>query len=419
MKTNYFNIFIMFVFCGYICLFAACGNSEEDKQTEVTAKFNINEASECFQCEYINVTNLSVGEPIEYFWSAPDATYPESNAENPSFTFPQVGEFEITLTVSNDISMDEITKTVIVRDNIEVFGPIKDHKYVAGEIIMVSFNYLGNLQTYGAYPIVGICDNDVAYQSSHFYTELFASNYFHDNGNITYLEWEVPNALDDGYYRLLVINTHIGSSCEHNIHGYSEPFYIGYPGPITVEEAFDSLAESTGGLRYDANSASEVPDIIIDVIEENALVGSDIVFLIDNTGSMSDDIAKVKAGLNNIIANLPNNVRIAAATYNDLNVEPSNWYDWTDLTSSYYSVENFINNIDVFSGGDDPESVYDGIYLTVDYMTWSSSSKRIIIVIGDAPPLEGDLTIYNFGQVVAKCKSMSIDVNLYPILIKN
>ena len=188
---------------------------------------------------------------------------------------------------------------------------------------------------------------------------------------------------------------------------------------ITADEAFDVLAEYTGGRRYDAASANDVPNIIIDVINEQAVAGTDLVFLIDNTGSMSDDIAQVKAALTDIISNLPPNNRLAMAVYNDANEDPDGWYEWFDLTEDYSQAQMFLDDISVYGGGDFPESVYDGIYNTVDFLSWGSDTKRMMLVIGDAPPLEGSLTVRTLSEVVDICNDMEVVANLYPILIND
>lgn len=187
---------------------------------------------------------------------------------------------------------------------------------------------------------------------------------------------------------------------------------------ITADEAYTLLAELTGGIRYDATRASEVPGIIIKVINENATTGTDLVFLIDNTGSMSDDIYEVRRALNDIISKLPARTMLGAATYNDANEVPSTWYTWENLTATYSNISTYINNIRVYGGGDYAESVYDGLYQTLDKMSWSSTRKRMIIIIGDAPPLEGKLTTYSLKDVADKCKALGVAANLYPILIK-
>lgn len=234
---------------------------------------------------------------------------------------------------------------------------------------------------------------------------------------------KIAFATETTYEDLDVIS---GTSYYYKIEAYkdgstgdmSEPI-LGYTTTITVEEAFDALADYTDGTRYDASSASEVPSIIIEIINNHAVSNTDLVFLIDNTGSMYDDIYEVQQAISNILLELPSGTRVGAAVYNDLNEDPTGWYDWTDLTTNYSMTSTFINNIEVYGGGDYPESVYDGIYLTAENMTWASSSKRIMIVIGDAPPLEGSLTSYTLAEVVEKCKSVGLTVNLYPILISS
>ncbi|WP_298550215.1 VWA domain-containing protein [uncultured Algibacter sp.] len=223
----------------------------------------------------------------------------------------------------------------------------------------------------------------------------------------TYTDISV-NSSSQYYYRIEAFNGNVVS--ELSVES------IGETRVITAEEAFDILAEYTGGSVYDANNASEVPDAIIEIINDNAVANTDLVFLIDNTLSMSDDIAQVKSSINNIIAELPSGVRLGMATYNDANTT-TDWYNSIGLDTDFTNTINFLNSISVFGGGDYPESVYDGLYLTLNQMSWSSTSERIVIVIGDAPPLEGSLTNYSLKDVVDEANRLDIDVNLYPILI--
>ncbi len=186
---------------------------------------------------------------------------------------------------------------------------------------------------------------------------------------------------------------------------------------ITLDEAFDVLAEYTGGKRYNANTASEVPDAIVQIINENAKVGTDLIFLVDNTQSMWDDISAVKNSISNIISKLPSGTRLGMASYNDANTTPY-WYEMVDLDTDYDNVTNFLNAISVYGGGDLPESVYDGIHSTLKQMSWSSTSKRMVIVIGDAPPLEGSKSTYSLKEVIDLTKELGVEINLFPILIR-
>ncbi len=214
---------------------------------------------------------------------------------------------------------------------------------------------------------------------------------------------------ETAYYYYIVVEI-------NKVRAYPSNYTIGRTIALTALESFTELGEQTGGIRYDAPDASSVPDVIIKIMKENAIPNSDIVFLIDNTGSMGDDISAVKSGVSKIISSLPSDSRLGMATYNDHNTV-FDWYDYIDLTNGFDRVINFLNSIFVYGGGDIPESVYEGIYETASKMTWKGS-KRIIIVIGDAPPLEGSMSKYTLKQVIDKCKEKGVDVNLYPILIR-
>ncbi len=196
----------------------------------------------------------------------------------------------------------------------------------------------------------------------------------------------------------------ISSSCQKNLTN------------LTLEEAFTELAKQTKGQRYNTATASELPGIIEEALGDHGVANADIVFLIDNTGSMYDDISAVKSALDAIISALPSGCRIAVCTYADKN-EDVNWFTKMDFTTNYNTAKTFINDIGTGGGGDIPESVYDGIFRAVDELSWDSDSKRMMLVIGDAAPLDGELTDHTFSQVVSKCKSTGLLVNLYPVLV--
>ncbi|UXX80533.1 VWA domain-containing protein [Reichenbachiella carrageenanivorans] len=205
-------------------------------------------------------------------------------------------------------------------------------------------------------------------------------------------------------------------TAENDDEGPASEIVEGVTSTITTEEAFDFLAEETEGESYNASSASEVSSTIEVILDDHAKSGADLVFLIDNTGSMSDDIANIRDNIFDLLEALPSGVKVGVAEYGDLNVDPSEWFDYIDLTSDYDDIETYLNNLSTTGGGDIPESVYDGIWQAVDVMSWSSSTK-MMIVIGDAPPLEGYLTEKTLKDVIEKCTEEGVTTNLYPILV--
>lgn len=183
--------------------------------------------------------------------------------------------------------------------------------------------------------------------------------------------------------------------------------------------SFYTIGIKTGGKIYFSQTKDSVYFVITNVIKNHATQDADIVFLIDNTGSMTDDIENVKKNLNKLIDLLKTlqHVRVAVALYGDKNSDGIAWYKRTELTPDLETTRKFIHSIYVNGGGDTPESAYDALYKTTNELKWKSSSKRMILLIGDAPGLEPPLTEHNREEVINNCLKNDIKANVFPVLI--
>lgn len=189
-----------------------------------------------------------------------------------------------------------------------------------------------------------------------------------------------------------------------------------YPKPLV--RTFRKLASGTAGKTYYSRNAGEVDNAILEIVKKHVRDRTDLVFMIDKTGSMRDDINEVRRTLNDIISSISKKgkVRLGAATYGDREFDRSRWYDQRNLTMSYGRIRAYINSIETTGGGDPPESVYDGLWNVAGRLTWLYPN-RVVIVIGDAPPHERrPKTRYTYEQVIRRCKAKRIKV--YPILVK-
>ena len=196
------------------------------------------------------------------------------------------------------------------------------------------------------------------------------------------------------------------------------------PQQRSISASQADLIEKFSGLTNDDDNAcniifdiEDIPRVLCSIVEK-AKEGSEIVFLIDKTSSMEDDIDEVKKNINEIIDCLPDGVRLGAATYGDYFADGPGWYDRTTLTTDYDEIRTYVNAISVVGGGDLPESVYDAIWYTLEEMPWQDcDAPDKIIVMGDAPPLEGALTNHTLEEVLAKANSICPDTEFYPVII--
>jgi Mg-chelatase subunit ChlD len=117
----------------------------------------------------------------------------------------------------------------------------------------------------------------------------------------------------------------------------------------------------------------------------------DIVFVVDSTGSMYDEIRTVKEELINMVDIVKKgypvpDVKIGVVAYRDYEQEEHEYLTREkQLTYDTRSVVRFIRNIDAYGGGDYEEAVEAGLDKAINQMNWRSNSKKIIILVGDAP----------------------------------
>lgn len=121
---------------------------------------------------------------------------------------------------------------------------------------------------------------------------------------------------------------------------------------------------------------------------------AELVFVIDSTGSMSGAIKNVKTRITSFVNSLETqgvNLRIGIVEYRDIEedgmdstiIHELNHSPWMNSTSEMVEV---LNGISAGGGGDDPETVIDGLGYLVDGETipWSSDSYKFAVVLTDA-----------------------------------
>ncbi|MBW3576670.1 MAG: VWA domain-containing protein [Actinobacteria bacterium] len=120
----------------------------------------------------------------------------------------------------------------------------------------------------------------------------------------------------------------------------------------------------------------------------------DLVFVIDTTGSMGEDIAAVKqfsTELVDLLSERTASFRVGLVTYKDHPVSPyggsSDYPRRTELgfTDDTSAIKDAINALTVSGGGNFPESVWSGLIEGIE-LPWRPGVKKVIIQLGDAPP---------------------------------
>jgi hypothetical protein len=117
-------------------------------------------------------------------------------------------------------------------------------------------------------------------------------------------------------------------------------------------------------------------------------IGLDVVFVIDATGSMGWLIAEVKARVRSLadwIRELVPVTRFGVVAYRDED-DPEFLVRVQPLTLRMARVTRFLDRLEARGGGDVPEGVDAGLAAAIERAGWSEDSKKLIVILGDAPP---------------------------------
>lgn len=138
----------------------------------------------------------------------------------------------------------------------------------------------------------------------------------------------------------------------------------------------------------------------------------DLAFVIDTTGSMSDDINRVKQDMTQYLSALKENglvnYRVAIVDYRDFSSRTGSSRDYPykiqlDFTNDYESILSTINGLTLGNGGDTEETICSALIDGLSELSWRSKAGKAAILMGDAPALDPEpITNYTKDMAINK-----------------
>ncbi|MCA9569035.1 MAG: VWA domain-containing protein [Myxococcales bacterium] len=162
------------------------------------------------------------------------------------------------------------------------------------------------------------------------------------------------------------------------------PEQAGASGDLLVQ------AESGGVWTTVAwDGRGESVSLTLDAARPDPAVDLDVVFVIDTTGSMSDEIARIKSTLLSVTAQVRGldravDLRYGAVLYRDLGDAYLTRH--TPLTHDVKAFDALLQTIEASGGGDGPESLNQGLAVAVESMEWRDDAAKLMFLVADAPP---------------------------------
>ncbi len=159
----------------------------------------------------------------------------------------------------------------------------------------------------------------------------------------------------------------------------------------------------------------------------------DVVFVIDMTGSMADDIEMIKLFSTRIIGTLTdhcgeNNIslQIGLVTYGDHVADAqAGWLQAWPMRENGETIREAIESIEVSGGGDYAEDQYAALMCAMDArpdgqgnevaMGWREGAAKITIPMCDGPPHEPDFEGRDLDDVAQRAEDLD-PVHMYPLV---
>ena len=158
-----------------------------------------------------------------------------------------------------------------------------------------------------------------------------------------------------------------------------------------ASEKFKELANDIIYSKGPETIIEDIRGLIADIKDKDNL---DLVFAIDATGSMKNDLDKLKTDMQPLLTEVFEGcpgVRVGLLFYRDY----GDTFKYMDLpvkvfpfTSNFTTFSQNLNSIRIYGkeGGDIPEAVYEAMYASCEFYAWRNTSNKQIILIGDAEP---------------------------------
>ncbi|WP_319559966.1 vWA domain-containing protein [Marispirochaeta sp.] len=181
-------------------------------------------------------------------------------------------------------------------------------------------------------------------------------------------------------------------------------------------DAYQEISEEGRGKLIYSRGEDDILEKIAGIIDEAPGRSMDLVLALDTTQSMTNDMPHLRKSLVPLLQEKSEGfdlLRVGVVLYKD--------YDEEYVTDVYpfqvagvETVQRILDRIRVYGGRDIPEAVYEALYAGIHSYPWSAD-RRLIVLVGDAPPHprpRGKIT-----KEMVYADAASRDVELYAIIL--
>lgn len=196
------------------------------------------------------------------------------------------------------------------------------------------------------------------------------------------------------------------------IQAYADNFHKAYLFPEQKQNKYDVEISYTDAANQNHTIERNVKDGDIIDLEQTFTTSSNlqVMFVIDATGSMSDEIKYLQAEIDDIItkvkdANQTANIELSIMMYRDISDEYLIRY--SDFTTDVQSQKEFLANQKASGGGDFEEAVDQALAAAMEKQ-WREDATKLLFLVADAPAHDKDVEAWNTTVKNAASKGIKI-----------
>jgi Mg-chelatase subunit ChlD len=153
----------------------------------------------------------------------------------------------------------------------------------------------------------------------------------------------------------------------------------------------------------------------------------DLLFMLDTTGSMDDELSRIQDTINDIAQRIDGftprpAIRWGLVAYKDYGDEyVTRDFPFTDDLEAFRAA---LQELQAGGGGDTPEAVDEALYVATERMEWSDNAVRLIFLVADAAPhvnYAGPYQVENkdFDYLDGTRIAVARGIKIYPIAASN
>lgn len=194
------------------------------------------------------------------------------------------------------------------------------------------------------------------------------------------------------------------------------------------------ISDNSGELRLTIEKGNSRAEGVLrrgqDVVQTFTLSGAaplaaprrlDVLFLLDATGSMSDEIGRLQETIAEIAARIDRieprpELRLALVAYRDRG-DAYVTRTYADFTGDVGAFREALLQVRADGGGDTPEDLNEGLRVALQELSWADDAVRLTFLVADAPPhLDYG---QQFSYTHAARAAVERGVKIYPIAASN